>query len=60
MTGVERQVLELVALVDEQVVDAHLLEVRHVVRSCLYGVFHLFEFRLKVDFPFLQSTQHGS
>ena len=33
VAGVERQVLELVALIDKEVVDAHLLEVHHVVRA---------------------------
>ncbi len=33
MARVERQVLELVALIDKEVVDAHLLEVHHVVRA---------------------------
>ena len=40
MPCVEGQVLELVALVYENVVDAHLLEVHHVVRARLDSVLH--------------------
>ena len=40
MPGVESQVLELVALVYENVVDAHLFEVHHVICARLDGVFH--------------------
>ena len=60
MARVERQVLELVALIDKEVVDAHLLEVRHVVRPRLDGVFHLFQFGLQVELAFLQAPQHGA
>ena len=35
MTGVEHQVLELVAFVNKQVVDAHLLEVDKVIGSAV-------------------------
>ena len=33
VTGVEGEVLELMALIDKQVVDAHLAEIHHVVRA---------------------------
>ena len=33
MARVERQIFELVALIYEDVVDAHLLEIHHVVRA---------------------------
>ena len=59
MAGVESQVLIVMRLVHEQVVDAHLLEVHHVVRARLDGVFHLFQFRYKVVLALLQSFQHG-
>ena len=58
--GVERQVLELVALVHEDVVDAHLPEVRHVVRPRLYRMFHLVQLCLQVELALLQSPQHGA
>lgn len=48
------------ALIDKEVVDAHLLEVRHVVRPRLDGVFHLFQFGLQVELAFLQAPQHGA
>lgn len=55
---VEHQVLELVALVHEDMVDAHLLEVHHIVRARLDGVGDGFELDGKVDFPLLQPPQH--
>ena len=58
MPGVESQVLELVALVYENVVDAHLFEVHHVVRAGFDGVFDFLQLRFKVVFAFLQSFQH--
>ncbi|TSE50845.1 hypothetical protein EH215_04283 [Phocaeicola vulgatus] len=58
MPGVESQVLELVALVNEDVVDAHLLEVHYVIRAGFDGVFHFLQLRHKVVLAFLQSFQH--
>ena len=60
MPCVERQVLELVRLVHEEVVDAHLPEVRHVVRPRLYRVLHLLQLGRQVELAFLQSLQHGA
>ena len=58
VTGVECQVLKLVALVNEDMVDAHLLEVHYVICTRLDGVFHLLQFRHKVVLALLQSFQH--
>ena len=60
MTGVECQVFKLVALVYEQVIDTHLLEIHHIIRAGFDGVLYLFEFGEQVDFPFLQSFEHPS
>ena len=45
MSGVEHQVLELMALVDEDVVDAHLCEVRHIILAAVDFMRYLFELR---------------
>ena len=45
MSGVEHQVLELMALVDEDVVNAHLREVCHVVLTAVDFMLYLFELR---------------
>src|SRR5574344_2610594 len=58
MPGVESQVLKLVRFVNEDMVDTHLLEVHHVIRARLDGVFHLLQLRFKVVFAFLQPFQH--
>ena len=58
MPGIESQVLELMALVNEDMVDAHLLEVHYVIRTRLDGVFHLLQFRHKVVLALLQPFQH--
>ena len=58
MTGVEGQVLKIVALVNKDMVDAHALEVKHLVlllfHLVAYGFKSLFESRL----PFLKSFEH--
>ena len=54
MACVEHQVLEIVRFVNEEVVDAHLPEIGHVIRPVLYILFQLFKFGLKV---FLSSFQ---
>ena len=41
-------------------VDAHLLEIHHIVRAGFDGMFHLFQLGEQVDFPLLQSFQHPS
>ena len=51
MAGIEHQVLELVALIDEDVVDAHLREVRHVVLAAVDFMRYLFELRQQVEKP---------
>ena len=58
MPCVERQVLELVRLVHEDMVDAHLPEVHHIVCPRLYSVFHLLQLGCQVELAFLQSLQH--
>ena len=58
MAGVEGQVLELMALVNEEMIDAHLLEVHHIVRAGFNGVFHLLQLCHKVVLTLLQSFQH--
>ena len=60
MPRVEHQVLELVAFVHEDMVDAHLLEVRYIVRAVFYGVCDLFQLGGKVELTHLQPLQHGS
>ena len=45
-------------LVNEDVVDAHLLEVHHIIRAGLDGVFHLLQLRHKVVLALLQPFQH--
>jgi len=39
-------------------VDAHLLEVRHIVRARLDGMFHLLQLRFKVVLALFQTFQH--
>ena len=58
MPRVESQVLELMALVNEDMVDAHLLEVHHIIRARLDGVFHFLQFRFKVVLALFQPFQH--
>ena len=60
MTGVEGEVLELVALVHKQVVDAHLPEIDHVIRARTDGVFHLLQLCLQIELALLQSFEHGA
>ena len=57
---VEHQVFELVALVHEDMVDAHLLEVHHVVRARLDGVGDTLQLHGEVDFPLFQTPKHRS
>ena len=57
---VEHQVLELVAFVHEDMVDTHLLEIRHIVRAVFYGVCYLFQLGGKVELTYFQAFQHGS
>ena len=60
VAGIEGKIFELMALVYEQVVDAHLLEIHHVVRAGFDGMFHLFQLGKQVDFTLLQSFEHPS
>ena len=60
MSGVEHQVLELMALIDEDVVDAHLREVRHVVLTAVDFMLYLFELRQQVVLAFFQPFEHGN
>ena len=60
MTCVEHQILELVALVHENMVDAHLLEVHHVVRARFDCVGDTLQLHGEVDLALLQSPQHRS
>ena len=53
MTGVEHQVLELVAFVNKQVVDAHLPEVDKVIGSAVNLAGNLNEFCLQIGLAFL-------
>jgi len=55
---VEHQVFELMALVHEDMVDAHLFEVHHVIRARLDGVGDTLQLHGEVDFALLQSPQH--
>ena len=55
MPGGEHQVLEPVALIDKEVVDAHALEVRHVVLAGFDLVEQLFQPDLKVHLAFLHA-----
>ena len=54
MAGVEHQVLEIMRFVHEQVVDAHLFEINHVIRPPLDGILQFFKFRLKILLPLFQ------
>lgn len=42
--------------VHEQVVDAHLFEINHVIRPPLDGILQFFKFRLKILLPLFQSA----
>ena len=55
---VEGQIFELVRFIYEDVVDAHLFEIHHVVRARLDGVFHLLQFSHKVVLALLQPFQY--
>lgn len=44
--------------INENVVDAHLLEVHHIIRAGLDSVFHLLQLRHKVMLALLQPFQH--
>ena len=54
MACVEHQVLEGMALIYVQVVNAHLSEIDHVIRPVFYILFQLFKFGLKVLLPSFQ------
>ena len=56
MAGVEHQVLEIMRFVHEQVVDAHLFKINHVIRPPLDGILQFFKFRLKILLPLFQSA----
>ena len=58
MSGVEHQVLELVAFVHKEMVDTHLTEVHHIVRAVLDGVGYLLQLHFQVELAFLQSLEH--
>ena len=58
MTGVEHQVLELVAFVNKQVVDAHLPEVDKVIGSAVNLAGNLNELCLEIGLALLQTLQH--
>ena len=59
MACVEHQILELVALVHEDVVNAHPPEVRHIVRAVLNGVGNALQLGRKVVLAHLQPLKHG-
>ena len=54
MACIEHQVLEIVRFVNEEVVDAHLPEIGHVICPVFYILFQLFKFGLKVFLSFFQ------
>ena len=58
MTGVEHEVLELVALVHKQVVDAHHAEVHHIIGTLLDTVGYLLQLCLQVELSLFQSFEH--
>ena len=58
MSGVEHQILELVALINEDVIDAHLRKVRHVVLAAVDFMRYLFEPRQQVVLAFFQTFEH--
>ena len=58
VAGVEHQVLELVAFVYEEVVDAHLAEVDEVIGTAVDSVGDFNEFRLQIGLTLLQTFQH--
>ena len=58
VTGVEHQVLELVRLVHEDVVDAHLAEVHHIVRPRADGILDTFQLLFQIGLTLLQPLQH--
>ena len=58
MAGIEHQVLELVRLIHEDVVDAHLAEVHHVVRPRADGVLDALQPLLQIGLALLQPFQH--
>ena len=54
MACIEHQVFEIVRFVNEEVVNAHLPEIGHVIRPVFYILFQLFKFGLKVFLSFFQ------
>ena len=58
--GVEHEVLELVALVHKQVVDAHHAEVHHIIGSLLDAVGYLLQLHLQVELSLFQAFEHSS
>ena len=59
VTGVEHEVLELVALVHKQVVDAHHAEVHHIVGALLNAVGDLLQFHLQIELALFQPFEHS-
>lgn len=57
MTGGEHQVFKTVAFINEQLVDAHLLEIRHVVFLFFELVVDARHFYRQVGFAFFQTFQ---
>ena len=60
MSNKKNKKVLIMALVHEDMIDAHLLEIHHIVRARLDGVGDLFELHGEVDFALLQSPQHRS
>ena len=60
MACVEHQVLELVRLIHEEVVDAHHLEVHHIVLAICDAVLNIQKFGFKRLLAFLQPFEHGT
>ena len=58
MTGVEHQVIELLALIDKQVVDAHLFEVNEIIGAVVNLFRNFNELCLQIGLALLQALQH--
>ena len=59
MTGVEHEVLELVALVHKQVVNAHHAEVHHIIGTLLDAVGYLLQLHLQILLSLFQAFEHS-
>ena len=58
MTRGEHQILELVAFIDKNMVDAHRSEIHHVIGTLTHGKLDILQLNLQVLLTFLQTGEH--